>query len=107
MKKNTDLYVFCFEENKGYFFTPKVSVFIKIGVFFSLKIRAKGSFFKSENTYKYVLPFLDKCSNWVFPALLGVTVESKLAKLRRLKREKNQVYQRPYIIETMHSALNL
>ena len=34
----------------GYFCTQKVSVLIKIGVFFSLKIYEKGSFFKSENT---------------------------------------------------------
>ena len=33
----------------GQFCTQKVSVFIEIGVFFSLKIREKGSFFKSGN----------------------------------------------------------
>ena len=33
----------------GHFLTPKVSVFMEIGVFFSLKIREKESFFKSGN----------------------------------------------------------
>ena len=33
----------------GQFCTQKVSVFIEIGVFFSLKIREKGTFFKSGN----------------------------------------------------------
>ena len=34
----------------GHFLTQKVSAFVEIGVFFSLKIREKGSFFKSGNT---------------------------------------------------------
>ena len=33
----------------GHFLTPKVSVVMEIGVFFSLNIREKGSFFKSGN----------------------------------------------------------
>ena len=38
-----------FEKKGGKFGTQKVSVFIEIGVFFSLKISEKGAFFKSEN----------------------------------------------------------
>ena len=37
------------ERGGGHFLTPKVSVFMEIGVFFSLKNREKGSFFKSGN----------------------------------------------------------
>ena len=36
-------------KNGGQFCTQKVIVFIEIGVLFSLKIREKGSFLKSEN----------------------------------------------------------
>ena len=39
-----------FWKNRGHFLTPKVSVFMEIGVFFSLKISEKGSFFKSGNS---------------------------------------------------------
>ena len=47
----------------GQFCTQKVNVFIEIGVFFSLKIREKGSFLKSGNADNYVLPFLVKCGH--------------------------------------------
>ena len=36
-------------KKRDHFLTPRVSAFIEIGVFFSLKIREKGSFFKSGN----------------------------------------------------------
>ena len=37
------------EKKGGHFLNPKVSVFMEMGCFFSLKIREKGSFFKSGN----------------------------------------------------------
>ena len=37
------------EKKRGQFCTQKVSVFTEIGVFFSLRISEKGSFFKSGN----------------------------------------------------------
>ena len=39
-----------FQKKRVYFQPQKVSVLFKIGVFFSLEISEKGSFFKGENT---------------------------------------------------------
>ena len=36
-------------KKRDHFLTQKVSIFMEIGVFFSLKIRGKGFFFKSGN----------------------------------------------------------